>query len=299
MNSNKTPPLRLLRAFCLAARHLSFKIAADRLALTPSAVSHQVRELEEQLGIQLFQRRTRAIVLTPAGQQFLADLEPALDALNAAVERTVRSVSTRRQLHVVMPPFFASELFAPRLQDFHDRHPNIDIQVDTLDPRPNAHSSKSDLSVVLSSRPPEGEFEAVLLAPLHLVAACSPELAKSLSGKGPVAIKDHALIMHRHRAWSWDRWLESLGTHVTQARNIVEFDSMLLVARAAAEGAGIALVPAGLSEEWFQRDLLVPLPGTEFDTGEAYYLVSRPEDMQRPEVRALSQWMLDQFHREA
>ena len=74
----RTPPLRLLRAFCLAARHSSFKDAADRLSLTPSAVSHQVKELEEQLGVTLFERRTRSVVLTPVGRQLLEDLEPAL-----------------------------------------------------------------------------------------------------------------------------------------------------------------------------------------------------------------------------
>ena len=78
----KTPPLRLLRAFCAAARHSSFKDAADRLALTPSAVSHQVRELEEQMGVSLFRRRTRSVELTPAGRQLFDDLEPALEAVN-------------------------------------------------------------------------------------------------------------------------------------------------------------------------------------------------------------------------
>ena len=78
----KTPPLRLLRAFCLAARHSSFKDAADRLALTPSAVSHQVKELEEQLGVSLFERRTRAVVLTAAGRQLFEELEAMLKALN-------------------------------------------------------------------------------------------------------------------------------------------------------------------------------------------------------------------------
>ena len=84
VNQVKTPPLRLLRAFCLAARHSSFKDAADRLALTPSAVSHQVKELEEHLGVSLFQRRTRSVELTATGRQLLEDLEPALDAVNAA-----------------------------------------------------------------------------------------------------------------------------------------------------------------------------------------------------------------------
>jgi DNA-binding transcriptional LysR family regulator len=142
----RTPPLRLLRAFYFAGKHSSFKAAAERLALTPSAVSHQVKELEEQLGVTLFQRRTRAITLTVTGRQLLEDLEPALRALQAAVVRASRP-NARRQLHVVMPPFFASELFAPRLHDFHDRHPSIDIQVDTRDPRPDQHPVYSDVSV--------------------------------------------------------------------------------------------------------------------------------------------------------
>jgi len=297
MSPKKMPPLRLLRAFCLVARQLSFKRAADRLALTPSAVSHQVRELEETLGVLLFQRRTRGIVLTSAGQQFLEDLEPALEALNAAVERTSRGAQKRRELHLVMPPFFASELFAPRLQDFHDRHPHIDIHVDTSDPRPAQHSTHSDVSILLSERPPDGGVEAVRLFPLRLVAACSPELAKSLDGRGLEAIDRHALIMHRFRPWAWDRWLESMGADTTRARNLVEFDSMFLVARAAEQGAGIALVPTVLCEPWFERGSLVPLPNLEFDTGDAYYLVARPADLERPEVQALTQWTVEQFQR--
>jgi len=166
--------LRLLRAFCLAARHSSFKDAADRLSLTPSAVSHQVKELEEQLGVTLFLRRTRSVVLTPVGRQLLDDLEPALGALGAAIERTRNASGARRQLTIVMPPFFASELFAPRLPDFHAHHPGIDIQVDTRDPRPGQHSGFTDVSIVLSGSPPtDGDVEAVRLMPLQLVAAAS------------------------------------------------------------------------------------------------------------------------------
>src|SRR5574338_305886 len=183
-NSLKTPPLRLLRAFCLAARHSSFKRAADRLALTPSAVSHQVKELEELLGVVLFERRTRAVVLTAVGRQLLEDLEPALEAVAAAVARTMRTGSARRKLTVVMPPFFASELFAPRLPDFNERHPDIDLQVHTSDPRPDQHSGYSDLSVILAAAEPDAPgLEAVRLLPLQLVPVASPKVAASMQGK--------------------------------------------------------------------------------------------------------------------
>jgi LysR family glycine cleavage system transcriptional activator len=290
----RTPPLRLLRAFHLAAKHLSFKAAAERLALTPSAVSHQVKDLEEQLGVALFQRRTRAIELTPTGRQLLEDLEPALAALHDAVVRASRS-GARRQLHVVMPPFFASELFAPRLHDFHDRHPNIDIQVDTRDPRPLQHPSYSDVSVLLSNREPEDDVDSVRLFPLRLVAACSRELAATLPRVDRSLLADHALIVHRTRPDAWDRWTDRIGFDIAAARNIIEFDSMFAVARAAERGAGIALVPAVLCQPWFDSGALVRIEALEVETDDAYYLVARRDDLARPEVQALTAWTLQQF----
>jgi LysR family glycine cleavage system transcriptional activator len=290
----RTPPLRLLRTFYFAAKHASFKAAAERLALTPSAVSHQVKELEEQLGVPLFQRRTRAIALTATGRQLLEELEPALAALHAAVVRASRG-STRRHLHVVMPPFFASELFAPRLHDFHHRHPSIDIQVDTRDPRPDQHPVYSDVSVLLSNRSPDDDVEAVRLFPLRLVAACSRELSVALGRVDHGLLRHHALIMHRTRPDAWERWAGQVGFDIGDARNVVEFDSMFAVARAAERGAGIALVPAVLCQPWFDSGALVRLEALEVDTQDAYYLVARRDDLERPEVQALTAWTLQQF----
>jgi LysR family glycine cleavage system transcriptional activator len=294
----KTPPLRLLRAFCLAAKHSSFKDAADRLSLTPSAVSHQVRELEEQLGVSLFERRTRSVVLTPLGRQFLDDLEPALQALGAAIERTRNAAGDRRQLTVVMPPFFASELFAPRLPDFHARHPGIDIQVDTHDPRPGQHSGFTDISIVLAGRPPaKGDIEAVRLMPLRLVAAASRKIADSMAGKQNArAFDGQTLIMHRNfRTDVWDLWLNQVGLDLRRVSNVVEFDNMVAVARAAERDGGIALVPAVVCQPWFERGALVRLEGFDLRGNDAYYLMARRDDFERSEVRALVQWSIEQF----
>ncbi len=293
-----TPPLRLLRAFCLAARHSSFKDAADRLALTPSAVSHQVKELEEQLGVTLFERRTRAVVLTPLGRQLRDDLEPALEALTAAIARTARSGSARRQLAVVMPPFFASELFAPRLPDFHDRYPNIDLQVNTSDPRPGQHPGFSDLSVILAAQTPDATgVEVVRLLPLQLVAAASPKVAATMRGKhGAHAFDNQTLIIHRSfRADIWDDWLERSRIDLRRVKNVVEFDNMTAVARATEKGGGIALMPAVVCRPWFERGLLVRIDGLDQVADDAYYLVARRGDIDREEVRAFTDWLIEQF----
>lgn len=295
----RTPPLRLLRAFCLAARHSSFKDAADRLSLTPSAVSHQVKELEEQLGVSLFERRTRSVVLTPVGRQLLEDLEPALAAVGAAIERTRSAAGARRQLRVVMPPFFASELFAPRLPDFHTRHPGIDIQVDTHDPRPGQHSGFTDISIVLARQTPgdDNGTESVRLMPLDLVAAASRKVADSMGGRQDArAFDGQTLIMHRNfRSDIWDLWLNQVGLDLRRVRNVVEFDNMTAVARAAERGGGVALVPAIVCEPWFESGALVRLAGFDLRGNDAYYLMARREDFARSEVRALVDWSIEQF----
>jgi LysR family glycine cleavage system transcriptional activator len=294
----KTPPLRLLRAFCLAARHSSFKLAADRLALTPSAVSHQVKELEAQLGVVLFERRTRAVILTAAGRQLLEDLEPALEAVAAAVARTTRGGNARRQLMVVMPPFFASELFAPRLPHFHERYPDIDLQVQTSDPRPGQHSGYSDLSVILAPDPPQDPaLQAVRLLPLQLVPVASPQVAASMRGKARAdAFEQQTLIMHRSfRSNVWDEWLSRAEIDLARLKNLVEFDNMTAVARATERGAGVALMPELICRPWFERGALVRIEGFDHAPDESYYLVARHDDIERPEVRAFTQWLIDQF----
>jgi LysR family transcriptional regulator, glycine cleavage system transcriptional activator len=298
VDSIRTPPLRLLRAFCLAARHSSFKAAADRLSLTPSAVSHQVRELEEQLGVSLFERRTRSVVLTAVGRQLFDELEPALMAVGAAIERTRNAAGARRRLTVVMPPFFATELFAPRLPDFHARHPGIDIQVDTHDPRPGQHSGFTDISIVLARQPPtNADIDAVRLMPLRLVAAASPKVAASMAGKQSArAFDGQTLIMHRNfRTDVWDLWLNQVGLDLRRVGNVVEFDNMVAVARAAERDGGIALVPAVVCHPWFERGALVRLQGFDLKGNDAYYLMARRDDVERSEVRALVQWSIEQF----
>ena len=135
MRLSRPPPLKNLRAFCAAARHRSFKFAADELCVTPSAVSHQMKELEASLAMRLFERKTRSLELTTAAHHLLDEVEPLLEALDRTLAQFARR-NGRQSLRVRMPAMFANELFIPRLADFCAAHPLIDVQLDTRDPRP-------------------------------------------------------------------------------------------------------------------------------------------------------------------
>ena len=296
MNStrlSRPPPLRNLRAFCIAARHCSFKIAADELYLTPSAVSHQMKELEETLGVRLFERKTRALELTTAGHTLHDEVAPLLDALDRSVTQFTRR-NRRKSLRLMLPPFFASELFVPRLTTFCDAHPDIDIQIDTNDPHPTLHPPTSDVSVILSNTPPQG-VKAAKLFSLKLAAVCAKEHAARVVRLGREVFRETALIEHRPRPFAWSNWAQEVGLEAPEPKNIIELDSMFAVVRAAERGIGVALVPTALCGAWFETGALVRIFCIELATPDTYYLVSRPKDADKPEVTAITEWALEEF----
>jgi LysR family transcriptional regulator, glycine cleavage system transcriptional activator len=285
--------LRQLRVFCVAARSLSFKSAAASMYLTPSAVSHQVRELEEHLGVKLFERKTRSLELTADGQQLLQECEPLLVSLEDAVIRVSRR-RQRRVLRLALPPFFASELFIPRLAQFYVAQPDIDIQVTTQDPRPIDHPASADVSVLLLEGPPP-ELVAEQLFPLRLVAACAPSMADRAHKLGSSVFKEAALIVQRARRDAWERWARDSGLTPPERRKVIELDTMYSVVRAAEQGLGIALVPEIAARSWFTSGSLVRFSTRELETGERYYLVHRREDAGRPEIVAFHDWAIAEF----
>ena len=166
-------PIRGLRSFCFAARSLSFKHAANELYLTPSAVSHQIKQLEEQLGIELFQRKTRSISLTTAGKNFFDAVSPIITMLEGTIDE-FSQMQQNTNLTITLPEFFASELLMPKLSEWTSEHPNINLQMDTLKTRKEL-TRHSDLSIVLSSgKPTEGL--ATELFNLEYIPACNEKL---------------------------------------------------------------------------------------------------------------------------
>jgi LysR family glycine cleavage system transcriptional activator len=296
MRYTRSPPLRLLRVFCVAARQLSFKGAAESLHLTPSAVSHQVLDLEEHMGVKLFARKPRSLELTAAGRQLFREVEPLLNQLEETIARVAQQVR-RRTVRLSLPPFFASELFVPRLTSLLDLRPDLDIQIDTSDPRPQEHPAAADVAILLAPEPPSG-LQSHLLFQLELAAVASPALAQQIDEMGPAIFTEVPLIVQRARPESWRDWALQAGFRVPEPKQVVELDTMFAVARAAERGVGIALVPWTLLDAWFEDGDLVRVSPALLATEDRYYLTVRPEDSARTEVQAVVQWALREFRRD-
>ena len=293
MRLSRPPPLKNLRAFCSAARHRSFKFAADELCVTPSAVSHQMKELETALGMRLFERKTRALELTTAAHRLLDEVEPLLEALDRTLAQLARR-NGRQTLRVRLPALFASELFIPRLASFCAAHPEVDVQLDTRDPRPAAHPVTADVSIVLADAPPPG-MKSVRLFSSPLIAVCAREHAPRVARLGRELFGTLALIVDRTRPFAWDSWADAVGLATPEPRQVIEFDTMSAVVRAAERGVGVALVPAVLCDSWLRSGALVRVFGVQLSTADCYYLVSRAKDAEKPEVQALTRWAVTEY----
>lgn len=295
MRVSRQALLDCLRAFSVAARELSFKAAANVLHLTPSAVSHRIRDLEKHLGQRVFVRKTRAIELTDAGRALLADVAPLLAALDAALTRATTR-ATRRTLRVAAPPFFASELLIPSLASFYGLQPRIDLEVSATDARVGEHRATADVSIVIGTTPPEGLVATRLFAP-RFVAATSRSLAPVAREQGRRLFERQRCIVFAPRAPLWTRWFEATGFAGATGRGVIEVDQLPAAVIAAERGLGIALVPTFVCERRLRGGRLSRIHDAEIESGDAYYLVCRAKDRSRPEVRALFSWAISELRR--
>jgi LysR family transcriptional regulator, glycine cleavage system transcriptional activator len=281
--------IRGLRAFCAAARHLSFKAAAEELCVTPSAVSHQVKALEDRLHAALFERRTRELVLTQLGNELRTEVEPLLQALDNVAARFDQRLSRRRALRISVTPFFGSELLVQHLSGFVEQHRAIDLRIETTEVgAPPA--TGCDAWILLLPMPPPGMVARPLFA-LKLAPACSPELAKHPSLTEPQHLLDATLIVHERRPHAWDDWFARMGVARDRPLKAMHFDSLFAVARAAERGLGVALLPVALSQSWLATGALVRPCAGELETPDRYYFVHRPETARNPDVSALGDWI--------
>lgn len=290
---NRNISLRGLRAFCFAAEHESFRDAAEKLFITASAVSHQIKNLEDELGQKLFERTRRALILTEAGHSLLDDIKPLITRLDEVAARH-RVSATRSALSISVQPFFASEVFIPRLCDFTQSHPDIDIKVNTSDESAEKHPTTADVSIRVFKSAPAG-YASDRLFPLRLIPAASPELRKKITVDETSISGDVPLLVHDSRPTAWRQWSRSSGMTVPRDASVVRLDSMIAIARAAERGLGAALVPVQLSDAWFESGSLVPLSEHELLTRDAYYFVCRSEDADNETIRRLRSWVLQNF----
>ena len=295
MSKRALPSLRALRTFCVAAEHESFRTAGEELFITASAVSHQVKSLEEELGEQLFERGSRSLRLTETGRSLYEETYPLIAQIDEVVARYKQGgLALRNSVRISVQPFFANEYFVPRLPEFTAAHPDIDIQVGASDESSEKHPADADLSIRLFRSAPKG-LVSDLLFPLRLVPAGSPEFARSVKVRNKAIVSEFPIIVHDTRPQAWKRWSAASGIELPEDAKVTRLDTMTAAARAAERGVGAAMMPLGLGDKWFESGGLVRLFDYELKTDVSYYLVCSEDSAADPAAGRLREWILQTF----
>ncbi len=286
------------RAFMAVARHLNFRAAADELSLTQSAVSRQIQALEDEVGVPLFLRHTRAVELTTAGGQLFQTLTPALERLDATV-RMVRQSAGRKTVALTTWASFASMWLIPRLEDFQREHPDIDIRIDTSDNMVDLETSDVDLALrsnVQGAQP----AKAQRLFGEQLCVVASPWLIQSMPPiRAPEDVARFTLIeagdAHRlpYFEWiTWRRWFDIYGIARLEPQRWLYFNYAQQIVQATLAGQGLALARMPLIADGLAHgDLVEVLPGHRLDSPLAYWLIVGPRSSHRPEIQAFCAWL--------
>ena len=293
----RLPPLNALRAFEAAARHLSLSRAADELSVTPAAVSHQIRTLEDHLGVALFRRDGRSLLLTDAGQACLPGIREGFERLSSAIDE-IDSLGMAGVLTVSVAPSFAAKWLVPRLDRFQAKHPEIDVRV-------SASMAVTDFSrddVDLAIRYGAGRYPDLVVQKLleeSVFPVCSPGLLKE---KGPIdtpaALRNHTLLHddspdNDESCPTWAMWLKAAGVEVDSSRG-PRFNQSSLVIEAAVLGKGVALAKATLAATDLAEGRLVkPFP-VNAPVGFAYYVVCPKAKLNLPKVALFRDWVRDE-----
>ncbi|MGE4220701.1 MAG: transcriptional regulator GcvA, partial [Alphaproteobacteria bacterium] len=281
-----------LRAFEAVARSASVKAAALELHVTASAVSHQIQNLESDLGLRLFHRVNRRLVLTDAGEVYRSKVQPAFAALRqATAEMSARSSADAVTL--ATPPSFAERWLLPRLGRFLAAHPDVDLRVEATR-RPAEYLDVPFDAVVRYGHGPWTGLPSRRLVGEHLVVLCAPGLLRGNGLREPADLARHTLIHSEQRLTGWSDWLRSRGLAAVKGTRNIRFSQSTHSLRAAAHGFGVVLENRMMAAEYCASGQLVePFPELEpVDDGAAYYLTVRPDRADLPRVHALAQWLL-------
>jgi LysR family glycine cleavage system transcriptional activator len=282
----------MLITFESAARHASFKLAAAELHLTPSAVSQQVRGLEEALGVSLFERRPRAVSLSEAGAFYHDVAREVLDLFRRGTTRLHERFG-QRTLRLSADPSVAYEVLIPGLASFQAQHPAIDLRIEAASALVDPRRELIDAAVRFGRGQPWPGLCADQLAPMIGTLVASPALLRQKPIKAPHDLTEHTLLDIAGAPDHWGVMAAQAGFRIGRRKS---FDSYFATLQAAAHGVGVAMGLFPISTPWVRDGrLAVPLPLRV--PGLAYYLVYRPEDRGRAELQALRAWLAASFAR--
>jgi DNA-binding transcriptional LysR family regulator len=270
------------------------------MALTQSAVSRQIQALEEEVGVPLFLRHTRAVELTSAGAQLLMAVSNSLPRIDSAV-RQIRQSAGRRAVALTTFASFASMWLIPRLEQFQRDHPDIDIRIDASDQTLDLEVADVDLALrygPTATMPPH----AIRLFGEQLTPVASPWLLKGGTPlKKPADLANFTLIEagdahSSHLEWlTWRRWFDENGLSKLQPKRWLYFNYAYQMVQAALTGQGVVLARLPMiAEALANGDLVEPLPHQRMDSPMAYWLIVGPRSSQRPEIKAFCDWLMMQ-----
>ncbi|NIR31153.1 MAG: transcriptional regulator GcvA [Gammaproteobacteria bacterium] len=286
----KLPSFPAIRAFEAAARHHSFTGAADELCVTHSAVSHQIRLLEEFLGVVLFRREARGVSLTAEGATYLTRVSEALDQLAGATHE-IRDQRAAGPLYISSTPVFAERWLVPRLNDFNRHYPDIELHVTASRELVDFTDDRADIAIRFGRRlSGDLHVEPFLESPRFPVA--SPEL---LEGKPPIRhpsdLCDYVLL-HDEDNDEWRQWFACAGAEdVAQSDSGPRFGFCNLALRAALEGQGVALAYGAMVAEDLAAGTLVRLCDVDLPSTVMYSFVCPKSSLSQPRVAAFRSWL--------
>jgi len=297
--SRRIYPPNALRVYEASARHLSFVKASEELSVTPAAISHQVKNLEEYLGLQLFRRQSRGLLLTESGQLLLTELREVFLHLDKAMEQVIKS-GTPKTITLSVAPTFAVMWLIPRLQKFYVLHPGIDVRLSTSLELVDFQHDDFDAVIRLGNGQWFG-LETTKLFDETVTPMCSPRLLEGPNAlKSPDDLRKHVLI-HNHsmdhdsRAPTWDTWLNAAGASQVDASRGAHFSLPDHGLQASIDGTGVVLgwrslaasdLAAGRIVEPF--DLVLPL-------GSSFYLAYPEAHGLRPNIAVFRDWLLQEI----
>jgi LysR family transcriptional regulator, glycine cleavage system transcriptional activator len=297
---DRLPPLDLLAAFEAAARHLSFTNAAAERFLTQSAISRQMRALENELGTALFRRQHRALALTPQGARLFAVCTAVLAQLRGTM-RELRAPSQREVLALTTTPGLASFWLIPRLPGFTRAHPGIDVRLDATFEMRNLAQEGFDLAIRYARAE---KVAGQALFGERVLPVCSPKLLRHLPLTTPKDLAAHTLLQMEPTTSGvgmpveWEPWLQAMGLAGLEPAARLSMSGYNEVVAAAVAGQGVALGRRPLVDELLREGRLVAPLARTMATPRSYILVVDPAARARPAVRALEAWLLEQAAQE-
>ena len=264
--------------------------------MTPSAVSHQIKGLEEFLDLELFIRQTRRITLTHAGEDYFASVQKALFEIDRSTQKLISSHQSG-QLHLGVAAVFLTRWLLPRISSFHEQNPEVDIDLAVIEGLIDFDSSDTDMAVYFGKGDWQ-DIETHFLRHYQQVPVCSPKLLKKSDIKEPADLLNHSLLHVSTRQYEWPAWFEHIGEPFKEKIKGVTFSNGSLVAAAARSGLGIGLADIGfVAEEIAAGQLVIPLKQS-LQLDKSFYLVYQKKRVMTFAMKAFQQWIMDEMEKD-